>query len=145
MGNDRIQVASPVIASGEDHRFLASEQLREVGITLGSALLEPVGRNTAPALTLAALAAVQNGQAPVLVVTPADQTIAKPSAFTAAVQQAIAQAEQGNIVILGVTPDKPEIGYGYILTEHCRSEPLLANVLNVAAFVEKPNQTTAEG
>jgi mannose-1-phosphate guanylyltransferase/mannose-6-phosphate isomerase len=145
LGNDSIQVAAPVIVSGEDHRFLASEQLREVGIALGTALLEPVGRNTAPALTLAALAAVQNGQDPVLVVTPADQTIAKPAAFTASVQQAIAQAEQGNIVILGVTPDKPETGYGYIRTEQSRSATLCANVLNVAAFVEKPNQATAEG
>ena len=80
LGNDRIQVAAPVIVSGEDHRFLASEQLREVGMTLGTALLEPTGRNTAPALTFAALAAVQNGQDPVLVVTPADQTIANSAA-----------------------------------------------------------------
>jgi mannose-1-phosphate guanylyltransferase/mannose-6-phosphate isomerase len=144
LGNDSIQVAAPVIVSGEEHRFLASEQLREVGIALGSALLEPTGRNTAPALTLAALFAVQNGQDPVLVVTPADQTIANPAAFTAAVQQAIAQAEQGNIVILGVAPDKPETGYGYIRTDQRRSAPPCANVLNVAAFVEKPNQATAE-
>ena len=144
LGNDSIQVAAPVIVSGEDHRFLASEQLREVGIALGAALLEPMGRNTAPALTLAALAAVQNGQDPVLVVTPADQTIANPAAFTAAVQQAIVQAAQGNIVILGVTPDKPETGYGYIRTEQSRSEPPLANVLNVATFVEKPNLQTAQ-
>jgi mannose-1-phosphate guanylyltransferase/mannose-6-phosphate isomerase len=144
LGNGSIQVAAPVIVSGEDHRFLASEQLREVGITTGTALLEPTGRNTAPALTLAALAAVQNGQDPVLVVTPADQTIANPAAFTAAVQQAIAQAEQGNIVILGVTPDKPETGYGYIRTDQSRIEPLLENVLNVAAFVEKPSLQTAQ-
>ena len=144
LGNGSIQVAAPVIVSGEDHRFLASEQLREVGITLGTALLEPVGRNTAPALTLAALAAVQNGQDPVLVVTPADQTIAKPASFTAAVQQAIAQAEQGNIVILGVTLDKPETGYGYIRTAQSSSAPPSANVLNVAAFVEKPNLQTAQ-
>ncbi len=144
LGNDSIHVAPPVIVSGEDHRFLASEQLREVGIALGTALLEPVGRNTAPALTLTALAAMQNGQDPVLVVTPADQTIAHPAAFTAAVQQAIAQAAQGDIVILGVTPDKPETGYGYIRTDLGRSAPPCANVLNVAAFVEKPNQATAE-
>jgi mannose-1-phosphate guanylyltransferase/mannose-6-phosphate isomerase len=144
LGNEHIEVAAPVIVSGEDHRFLVSEQLREVGIELGSALLEPVGRNTAPALTLAALATVQNGQDRVLVVTPADQTIATPAAFTTAVQQAIAQAEKGNIVILGVTPDKPETGYGYIRTERSRSEPSLANVLNVAAFVEKPNLQTAQ-
>jgi len=142
--NDFIQVAPPVIVSGEDHRFLASEQLREVGIELGCALLEPMGRNTAPALTLAALAAVQNGQDPVLVVTPSDQTIAKPTAFTAALQQAIAQAEQGNIVILGVTPDRPETGYGYFRTETSGSMPLQANVCQVKAFVEKPDQPTAQ-
>jgi len=146
MGNDYIQVATPVIVSGEEHRFLASEQLREVGIALGSALLEPMGRNTAPALTLAALAAVQNGQDPVLVVTPADQTIANPAALTAAVQQAIAQAEQGNIVILGVTPDKPETGYGYIqVARHCeeRSDAAI-QPLTVQAFVEKPDLSTAQ-
>ncbi len=110
LSQEGIQVAAPLIVSGEDHRFLASEQLREVGINLGAALLEPVGRNTAPALTLAALAASENGQDPVLVVTPADQTVANAAAFTAAVQQAIAQAADGNIVILGVTPDKPETG-----------------------------------
>ena len=103
LGQDGIQVAPPFIVSGEDHRFLASEQLREVGIPLGAALLEPTGRNTAPALTLAALAATENGQDPVLVVTPADQTVADASAFTTAVQQAIVQAAEGNIVILGVT------------------------------------------
>jgi mannose-1-phosphate guanylyltransferase/mannose-6-phosphate isomerase len=145
LGNDIIKVAAPVIVSGEDHRFLVSEQLREVGIVLGTALLEPTGRNTAPALTLAALAAMQNGQDPVLVVTPADQTIANSAAFTAALQQAIAQASQGNIVILGVKPDKPETGYGYIRTEQSSSELQLAKVIKVAAFVEKPNQATAEG
>jgi mannose-1-phosphate guanylyltransferase/mannose-6-phosphate isomerase len=144
LGNDSIQVEAPVIVSGEDHRFLASEQLREVGIALGAALLEPTGRNTAPALTLAALAAVQNGQDPVLVVTPADQTIANPAAFTVAVQQAIAHAEQGHIVILGITPDKPETGYGYIRTDQSISAPPRENVLNVAAFIEKPNQQRAQ-
>jgi mannose-1-phosphate guanylyltransferase/mannose-6-phosphate isomerase len=146
LGNDDIQVAPPVIVSGEDHRFLASEQLREVGIALGSALLEPMGRNTAPALTLAALTAMQNGQDPVLVVTPADQTIVEPAAFTAAVQQAIAQAKQGNIVILGVTPDKPETGYGYNQVAHHCEEGSVAAIqpLTVQAFVEKPNLSTAQ-
>eukprot|EP01030_Chromulinospumella_sphaerica_P016888 gene16888-16705_t len=84
LGNASIQMAAPVIVSGEDHRFLAAEQLREAGIALGTALLEPVGRNTAPALTLAALAATENGQDPVLVVTPADQTfVEKPDLQTA--------------------------------------------------------------
>jgi mannose-1-phosphate guanylyltransferase/mannose-6-phosphate isomerase len=143
LSQEGIQVAAPLIVSGEEHRFLVSEQLREVGIHLGAALLEPVGRNTAPALTLAALAATENGQDPVLVVTPADQTVVNTAAFTAAVQQAIAQAAEGNIVILGITPDKPETGYGYIRTLQSGSEPPTANVCTVAAFVEKPNLETA--
>ncbi len=144
LSNDSIQVAAPVIVSGEDHRFLASQQLLELGITLGTALLEPTGRNTAPALTLAALAAVQNGQDPVLVVTPADQTIAKQSGFDTAMREAIPQAEQGNIVILGVTPDKPETGYGYIHAETNYNPTLQANVRQVQAFVEKPNLSSAQ-
>jgi len=147
LNQDGIHVAAPLIVSGEDHRFLATEQLREVGIALGAALLEPVGRNTAPALTLAALAATENGQDPVLVVTPADQTVADFPAFTAAVHQAITQAAEGNIVILGVQPDKPETGYGYIHApvhrEATSDSPIQA--FTVQAFVEKPNQATAEG
>ena len=145
LGNDSLQVAAPVIVSGEEHRFLASEQLREVGIDLGTSLLEPTGRNTAPALTLAALAAAQNGQDPVLVVTPADQTIAKPDVFAAAVQQAISNAENGNIVILGVTPHKPETGYGYIYAPRSEERGHEAiHPLTVKEFVEKPNKATAE-
>jgi mannose-1-phosphate guanylyltransferase/mannose-6-phosphate isomerase len=138
-----IEVAQPIIVTGEEHRFLAAEQLREAGIPLGAALLEPVGRNTAPALTLAALSAMQNGQDPVLVVTPADQTVANPAAFTQAMHLAIAQAEQGSIVILGVTPTHPETGYGYIQTApSLRGE---AEAIHpVQRFVEKPNLATAQ-
>jgi mannose-1-phosphate guanylyltransferase/mannose-6-phosphate isomerase len=136
-----IEVAQPIIVTGEEHRFLAAEQLREAGILLGVALLEPVGRNTAPALTLAALAAMQNGQDPVLVVTPADQTVANPAAFTEAMHRAIAQAGQGGIVILGVTPTHPETGYGYIQAS-LRGE---AEAIHpVQRFVEKPNLATAQ-
>ena len=144
LGQDGIQVVAPFIVSGEDHRFLASEQLREVGIPLGAALLEPTGRNTAPALTLAALAAIENGQDPVLVVTPADQAIADAAAFNAAVQQAITQAVEGSIVILGVTPDKPETGYGYIKTSSVIPAKAGIHPLQVTAFVEKPNLETAQ-
>ena len=112
LGSADIQVAAPIIVTGEDHRFLASEQLREIGVELGYALLEPVGRNTAPALTLAALAAMEGGADPVLVVTPADQTVVNADAFTSAMKQAVSEAALGTIVILGVTPDKPETGYG---------------------------------
>jgi mannose-1-phosphate guanylyltransferase / mannose-6-phosphate isomerase len=146
VGNSCIEVAAPVIVSGEEHRFLASEQLREIAVSLGAALLEPVGRNTAPALTLAALASMQRGQDPVLVVSPADQTVADVSAFTAAVQQAATQAELGSIVILGVTPDKPETGYGYIQTQMGHDHGLgvvSGPCLNVLRFVEKPDVQTA--
>lgn len=141
LGNVDIQVTAPLVVTGEEHRFLASEQLREVGIELGSALLEPIGRNTAPALTLAALAAVEGGKDPVLVVTPSDQTITDAAAFTVATQQAIREAASGNIVILGVTPDRPETGYGYIQTAQGGS---IEKTLAVERFVEKPDTATAQ-
>lgn len=145
LGNTKIQVDSPLIVTGEDHRFLAVEQLREAGIKLGAALLEPVGRNTAPALTLAALEALQNGADPVLVVTPADQTILDVGAFTASTQIAIEQAAQGHIVILGVTPSKPETGYGYIQVGADEgSTDYQARVLKVKRFVEKPDASIAQ-
>ena len=141
LGSADIHIASPIIVTGEDHRFLASEQLREIGVELGCALLEPVGRNTAPALTLAALAAMEAGTDPVLVVTPADQTVVKAGALTAAMQQAVAEAANGTIVILGVTPDKPETGYGYIQINQAETK---AGVNTVRRFVEKPDAATAQ-
>jgi mannose-1-phosphate guanylyltransferase/mannose-6-phosphate isomerase len=137
---DDIQVAKPLIVTGEEHRFLASEQLREVSLELGAALLEPVGRNTAPALTLAALAAQQNDTDPVLVVTPADQTVIDQVAFTVAMQNAIREAATGSIVILGISPDRPETGYGYIQASAGTNEP----AMSVQRFVEKPDASTAQ-
>lgn len=137
---DDIQVAKPLIVTGEEHRFLASEQLREVSIELGAALLEPVGRNTAPALTLAALAAQQNGTDPVLVITPADQTVIDQVAFTIAMQNAIREAATGSIVILGITPDRPETGYGYVQASASTNEA----AMSVQRFVEKPDASTAQ-
>lgn len=140
-GNAEIQIASPIIVTGEEHRFLASEQLREIGVELGCAILEPMGKNTAAALTLAALAATVDGADPVLVVTPADQTVANPAAFTSAMQHAVTEAANGTLVILGVTPDRPETGYGYIQISHAEAN---AQVHAVRRFVEKPDVTTAE-
>ena len=139
LGNTDIQVSPALIVTGEDHRFLAAEQLRETRIELGCAILEPVGRNTAPALTLAALAALDCGEDPILVVTPADQTVANPDAFNSAMQKAIIEAATGSIVMLGIKPDRPEIGYGYIKT-------VVSNVstLAVERFVEKPDAATAQ-
>ena len=104
-----ITVSPPLIVTGEDHRFLCLEQLREINIAPEAELLEPAGRNTAPALTLAALAALESGQDPILVVTPSDQTIGDATAFTVAMQHAIRDAASGSIVILASPrmPPKP--------------------------------------
>ena len=133
--------AAPLVVCNEEHRFLAQEQLREAGIAQATYLLEPQGRNTAPALTLAALAALEGGADPVLVVTPADQTIGDEAAFAAALRAAIAQAQAGHIAILGVAPDRPETGYGYIRAQATAGRgPALA----VERFVEKPDLATAQ-
>lgn len=129
----------PYIVCNEEHRFLAQEQLREMGVGNATFLLEPAGRNTAPALTLAALAARESGDDPVLVVTPADQAISDEKAFRLAVQHAVECADTGCIVILGITPDKPETGYGYIKVQPCAGS---ASV--VERFVEKPDRQTAQ-
>ncbi len=127
-----------LIVGNEEHRFLVLDQLRETALAPGAVLLEPMGRNTAPALTLAALQALEDGADPVLVVTPADQTVTRPEVFTAALQRAVRAAASGAIVILGITPERPETGYGYIRTEKQGA------ALAVAQFVEKPDQATAE-
>jgi mannose-1-phosphate guanylyltransferase/mannose-6-phosphate isomerase len=143
LGGADITVSPPLLVTGEDHRFLAAEQLREADIALGQALLEPAGRNTAPALTLAALAAQAGGEDPVLVVTPADQAVVNTEAFTQAMQQAIQEAAVGTIVILGITPDRPETGYGYIQTSPSLRGEAEA-VHPVQGFVEKPDAATAQ-
>ncbi|MBV8033912.1 MAG: mannose-1-phosphate guanylyltransferase/mannose-6-phosphate isomerase [Pelomonas sp.] len=133
-----LALAAPCIVGNEEHRFLVLDQLREARLEPSSVLLEPCGRNTAPAMTLAALAALEGGQDPVLVVTPADQTVTRPTAFTVALQQAVRIAADGAIAILGITPDRPETGYGYIRTLEDGTG------LAVAQFVEKPDLETAQ-
>ncbi|WP_395669382.1 mannose-1-phosphate guanylyltransferase/mannose-6-phosphate isomerase [Rhodoferax sp.] len=147
LSSSDMEVSAPLIVTGEEHRFLATEQLREIGLPLGRALLEPVGRNTGPALTIAALAAMEAGEDPVLAVTPADQTIANQVEFTKALRQAIVEASTGSVVILGIQPDRPETGYGYIQTLVSGSAYAkcgLAELSTVHAFVEKPDAATAQ-
>jgi mannose-1-phosphate guanylyltransferase/mannose-6-phosphate isomerase len=135
-----LDVAPPVIVGNEEHRFLVLDQLREIKVDPAAVLLEPMGRNTAPALTLAALQALDTGFDPVLVVISSDQTVTDEAAFTAAMQRAIGAAATGAIAILGITPQAPETGYGYI-----RSAPAADDgVPRVAQFVEKPDAATAE-
>jgi mannose-1-phosphate guanylyltransferase/mannose-6-phosphate isomerase len=134
LADAQITVAAPLVVGNEEHRFLVLDQLRELKVEPSAVMLEPMGRNTAPAVTLAALQALEGGSDPVLVVTPADQTVTDGSAFTASLKRAVHSAATGAINILGVTPDRPETGYGYIRADGGK----------VAQFVEKPDLTTAE-
>ncbi|MET0351731.1 MAG: mannose-1-phosphate guanylyltransferase/mannose-6-phosphate isomerase [Rhizobacter sp.] len=138
LGAADITVDAPLVVGNDEHRFLVLDQLREAKVTPQALLLEPTGRNTAPALTLAALQAREGGHDPVLVVSPADQTVTDPDAFTRALQNAVRIAGKGAIAILGIQPDRPETGYGYI-----RSTPGEGADL-VAQFVEKPDEATAQ-
>ncbi|MFO1244941.1 MAG: mannose-1-phosphate guanylyltransferase/mannose-6-phosphate isomerase [Ramlibacter sp.] len=140
-----VPVSAPLVVTNDEHRFLAAEQLREAGILLGAALLEPAGRNTAPALTLAALACLEAGDDPVLLVTPADQTIADEPAFARSMQAAIAEAQAGAVVIFGVVPDRPESGYGYIrVARSAAAGASQAPAQPVERFFEKPDAATAQ-
>jgi mannose-1-phosphate guanylyltransferase / mannose-6-phosphate isomerase len=136
---DDITLAPPLTVGNEEHRFLVLDQLREAGGDPGTVLLEPAARNTAPAMTLAALQSAAGGIDPVMVVVAADHTVVDLVAFTRALQAAVRAAAQGAIVVLGITPDRPETGYGYI-----RSEADGAKAARVAQFVEKPDLATAE-
>ena len=107
--------------------------MRELNVTAPALVLEPVGRNTAPALTLAALAALDGGGDPVLAVTPADQTVTDAAAFAAAMRRAVTLAAAGAIVTLGIVPHAPETGYGYIQAASTSGES------QVLGFVEKPD------
>jgi mannose-1-phosphate guanylyltransferase/mannose-6-phosphate isomerase len=140
LGAIDIDVARPLIVTGERYRFLVSEQLREVDIEASDLVLEPIGRNTAPALAMAALAANVDGQDPVLVVTPADQAIGDLTSFTHAIKQAIYEAALGSIVVIGVKPDQPQTGYGYIQVDSMDNEV----TKSVKRFVEKPNAIAAQ-
>jgi mannose-1-phosphate guanylyltransferase/mannose-6-phosphate isomerase len=148
-GSESVALDIALIVTNEDHRFLVLDQLREMDEINATLLLEPIGRNTAPALTLAALYASESGiykeQDPILVVTPADQTIQNDEAFTRALQNCIsvvaADISNKTIAILGITPTAPETGYGYI--KRSASKGNFSECL-VEQFAEKPNLETAK-
>jgi mannose-1-phosphate guanylyltransferase/mannose-6-phosphate isomerase len=141
LGASDIALGDTLVVTNEEHRFLSLEQMREIKSVNATLLLEPTGRNTAPALTLAALQATEGGQDPILVVTPADQTVQNPAAFQQALQQSIRAAANGGIVILGITPDKPETGYGYIQQSGAAGAH---GEYTVAQFAEKPSLEVAK-
>ncbi|RAO76964.1 mannose-1-phosphate guanylyltransferase/mannose-6-phosphate isomerase [Dyella jiangningensis] len=132
--------ASPVVVASEDHRFLAAEQLLESGIEGATIVLEPVARNTAPAIALGALQAIERDPEAILLVLPADHLIGDAKSFTDGVAAALPAANEGWLVTFGIRPDRPETGFGYIR----RAEAITDGAFRVAQFVEKPVLATAQ-
>jgi mannose-1-phosphate guanylyltransferase / mannose-6-phosphate isomerase len=136
--SDFAQPGPTLIVTSEDHRFIALDQLQDLKNDGTTFLLEPFGRNTAPALTLAALCAEGQGKDVILLVIPSDQAIVSKPEFKNAIKKAIKIAESGAIAILGISPTNPETGYGYIKVDKSRKD-LSSGHMPVEHFVEKPN------
>ncbi|WP_159870265.1 MULTISPECIES: mannose-1-phosphate guanylyltransferase/mannose-6-phosphate isomerase [unclassified Raoultella] len=137
---DGLNVSAPMLICNEQHRFLAAEQLRQIDRLSNNIILEPVGRNTAPAIALAALSVIANGQNPLMLVLAADHVIENTQAFHQAIHAATPLAEQGKLVTFGIVAAGPETGYGYIQ----RGDSFGESAFNVRRFVEKPDLATAE-
>ncbi|MBZ0087390.1 MAG: mannose-1-phosphate guanylyltransferase/mannose-6-phosphate isomerase [Thermomonas sp.] len=130
---------APIVVAGEEHRFLVAEQLRQIGAPVPAILLEPLGRNTAPAIAAAALQAMAGGEDPLMLVLPSDHVVRDPAAFREAVRVASPAAEAGALVTFGIVPTAPETGFGYIQAASGEG------VRKVLRFVEKPDAATAQG
>ena len=139
-GLKSVRLETTMVVCNEEHRFVIAEQLRVMNKT-ASILLEPAGRNTAPALTLAALAATQGEDDPILLVMPADHVIMDTTSFHSVVRKSIKLAAEGAIITFGITPDSPETGYGYIQSGKTSSED---GFFHIKRFVEKPDFETAQ-
>jgi mannose-1-phosphate guanylyltransferase/mannose-6-phosphate isomerase len=136
-----LDAAHPMVVCNEGHRFIVAQQLQELGLDQSEIVLEPVGRNTAPAVAVAALEAVKSDPQAVLLVLPADHVVTGVDAFAAAVSRALPLAEAGRLVTFGVVPTAPETGYGYIRQGGSLGEDLF----ELDKFVEKPDEATALG
>jgi mannose-1-phosphate guanylyltransferase / mannose-6-phosphate isomerase len=135
-----LKAGAPIVVCNAHHRFLVAEQLRAIGCPAGDIILEPVGRNTAPAVAIAALAALAgtSGEEALILVMPADHCLQDVGAFQAAVEVGLASARQGSLVTFGVVPTAPEVGYGYI--RRAQGE---GPAYPIAEFVEKPDAERA--
>ncbi|MCG3169191.1 MAG: Mannose-1-phosphate guanylyltransferase 1 [Pseudomonadales bacterium] len=134
-------LGEPIVVCNEEHRFLVAQQLHELGHRNASILLEPVGRNTAPAIALAAIDALQQTEDAVLLVLPADHVIADCATLQRVALQGLTLAAEGRLVTFGIVPGTPETGYGYIR----RGEAVAGGGYAVSHFAEKPDLATAEG
>ncbi len=131
-------LSRPILICNEKHRFIAAEQFREINITPKLIILEPLGRNTAPAITLAALKAIESGFDPTLLILSSDHFIESKEIFQKAVIRGYELSKKGKIITFGVSPTSPETGYGYIKTKY--SETLSSSgVDEIEEFIEKPN------
>ncbi len=132
----------PIVICNEAHRFLIASQLQEVGMTPCATVLEPLGRNTAPAAAIASILSLAGGEDEILLILPADHHIEDVPAFMTAVWEGVEMAKQGKIVTFGIRPDKAETGYGYIQA----GKPIdpREQFFEVDRFIEKPDQATAE-
>ena len=137
----RFEYRSAIIVAGEERRFLAAEQISASEFDIDSIILEPEGRNTAPALTLAALQAAESDEDAILIALPADHFVADLEKLAVSIQMATQEASEGHLVVLGIKPDSPHTGYGYIKTggnlENTGSHEVLG-------FIEKPDSDTAK-
>lgn len=136
-----LTASAPIVVCNEEHRFMVAEQLRQLKLEAGGLILEPEGRNTAPAVALAALKAVAQDADAVMLVLPADHLIENVAAFVDAVGKALPQAQEGRLMTFGVVPTAPETGYGYI---KCGSS-VAEDLFELEHFVEKPDAQTAQG
>ncbi len=136
---DGLEVGLPRLICNEQHRFLAAEQLRQLGMDGANILLEPVGRNTAPAIALAALQVVAEAEDPILLVLAADHLIQDVPTFHASIETALPLAADGKLVTFGIVPTHPEVGYGYIE----KGDAMGLGGFAVSRFVEKPDLATA--
>ena len=136
-------LADPLLICNEDHRFIVAEQMRQIGVEPNAILLEPMGRNTAPAVTVAALQATADGNDPLLLVLAADHLISNTDQFLHAIDAGREPAEQGRLVTFGIVPTAPETGYGYIEASEAFSAEKLRDV-PIKRFEEKPDRATAE-
>ncbi|MDB6163263.1 MAG: mannose-phosphate guanylyltransferase/mannose-6-phosphate isomerase [Xanthomonadaceae bacterium] len=135
-----IATAPPIVVANEEHRFLVAEQLRQIDAPSPAIVLEPVGRNTAPAIAAAAMQAMANGNDPLLLVLPSDHVVRDAEAFRSAVRQGVEAASQGALVTFGIVPTSPETGFGYIHAGGGAGGPLR----HVSRFVEKPDAAKAQ-
>ena len=132
--------AAPIIVCNEEHRFLVAEQVRNINLQAQAIMLEPVGRNTAPAVAVAALQALKTDPDAVLLVMPADHVVQDIEAFTAAISTGLACAQSGKLVTFGIIPESPETGYGYIR----RGADEVDGCYTIDEFVEKPELEVAK-